>query len=160
MFQFSMLTSALRTAFGHQPVGRPARKRSRGVFIEPVEGRLLLSATLPGSEALFAADSAAAIVVTNKLGYAPGETAVIIGSGFQAGEAVLQVARGDGAVYGGWSVVDGSANDLDGAVNGSIKTSWVLPGDAPGNTFQAQATGAASSLFGQTSFNGDRKSVV
>src|SRR5947207_2133613 len=59
-----------------------ARKRlARRMTVEQLEDRMLLSAT----------------VVTDKLDYAPGQTAIITGSDFQPGEVVqLQVLRTDG----------------------------------------------------------------
>ncbi|MEZ2330092.1 collagen binding domain-containing protein, partial [Mesorhizobium sp. RCC_202] len=43
-----------------------------------------------------------------------------------------------------WTVTDGSAGDLDGVVNGAIKTSWYVNADAAGQAFVLTATDAAT----------------
>src|SRR4051794_21494252 len=76
-----------------------------------------------------------AVVWTDKPAYAPGETAVIKGAGYQPGEAVaLQLTRSDGALYSAAPVTDGGAGDLDGVADGNLTTRWTLPGDSPGFT--------------------------
>src|SRR5215204_3067376 len=85
---------------------RPAR-RFRRSCLEMLEQRQLLAA-----------------VATDMSGYAPGQTAHIFASSFQPGETVqFQVLHNDGTPNTGnghlpWNVVDGSADDLDGLVNG------------------------------------------
>src|SRR5439155_1833845 len=108
------------------------KKRShQRLGIEHLEARMLLSAS----------------VWTDKLDYPPGSTAVINGSGFQAGEVVqLQVLRTDGVpdyAEGNqpWQVRDGDTSfttpykddagmwhypDLDGKVDGNIQTTWYV----------------------------------
>src|SRR5215471_16448888 len=89
-------------------------------------------------------------LTTDKTGYAPTDPAILTGSGFQVGETVdLQVVRGDGTTYTGWSVTDGGAGDLDGVADGNIKTNWSVPMDAPGNSFTATATGESSGSSAQ-----------
>ncbi len=95
-------------------------------------------------------------VTTDLTDYAPDSTAYLTSSGFAAGAAiefqVLHVSgAGEDGVFGtlddvvedlagdghdAWTVVDGSADDLDGMVNGSVMTSWyVNPDDSAGATF-------------------------
>ena len=157
MKPFSKLTQALFTAWGRKPAQRDARPRARGLLVEALEPRLLLSASLPGIDTAANADTGAVVIVivTDKPGYAPGETAFITVTGLQGGEAVnLQVARGAAVSYSPWSVVDGSDDDLDGEVDGSVKTSWAVPVDSPGFTFEATATGALSLLSDDALFEG------
>src|SRR5205823_5651357 len=49
---------------------------------------------------------------------------------------------------------DGGAGDLDGVADGNIKTNWVLPADAPGNSFLVMASGESSHSTAQASFTG------
>ena len=110
-------------------------------------------------------------VTTDLNDYAPGATAFITASGFQAGSAVtfqVQHVNGAGAdgiygtlddevvVLGGaghdpWVVFDGGAGDADGLANGSISTSWyVNPDDSLDETFLLTASGygwTASNTF-------------
>ncbi|HBB31777.1 MAG TPA: hypothetical protein DDZ80_25375 [Cyanobacteria bacterium UBA8803] len=105
-----------------------------------------------------------ATVVTNKIDYHPAETAYITASGFALGETVeFQVLHLDAGADGEfgtsddqtvvtsgeghepWQVQDGSALDLDGVVNGAVKTSWyVNPDDSLNATFLLTATGQSS----------------
>ncbi len=101
-------------------------------------------------------------VTTDLDDYAPGATAYIAASGFQAGSAVtfrVQHVGGPGAdgIYGTlddevvelggaghdpWTIFDGGAGDIDGLANGSIQTSWyVNPDDSLDETFLLTATG-------------------
>src|SRR5881409_1740071 len=101
---------------------KPAMKTS------PPLSRLLLFACACICSQLLSAN--AATVTTDKADYAPGETVNITGSGFEPGETVeLQVLHADGTPSTGadhqlWYVTDGSADDLDGVVDGNIKTTW------------------------------------
>src|SRR5262245_19595389 len=86
----------------------------RRVQLEPLESRTMLTAT----------------VATEKDDYAPGETALISGSGFQIGETIeLTVLHTDetpntGPGHEPWYVVDGGEGDLDGVANGKFQTTW------------------------------------
>ena len=101
-------------------------------------------------------------VTTDLNDYAPGATAYISASGFQAGSAVtfrVQHVSGPGAdgVYGTlddevvvlsgaghdpWTIIDGGSGDADGLANGSIQTSWyVNPDDSLDETFLLTASG-------------------
>lgn len=89
-----------------------------------------------------AAAAADATVSTDKADYAPGETALISGSGFAAGEDVtLQVAHVTGETEAGaghesWTVVADES--------GSISSSWyVNPDDSLGATLLLTAVGAS-----------------
>ncbi|MEY4635247.1 MAG: hypothetical protein RJA55_1045 [Acidobacteriota bacterium] len=89
-----------------------------------------------------AAAAADATVSTDKADYAPGETALISGSGFAAGEDVtLQVAHVTGETEAGaghesWTVVAEES--------GSISSSWyVNPDDSLGATLLLTAVGAS-----------------
>ena len=82
------------------------------------------------------------VVTIDKADYAPGDTVVIEGSGFQPSEIVtLQVLHADGSDQGGeghepWSI---NADSL-----GGIATTWyVNPDDSLGATFQLTVTSAA-----------------
>ena len=120
MSRLSTLAEAIRMSWSSKPAPLSARPKGRGLVIEPVEARLLLSATLPGMESAVELASAPAFVVTDKADYSPGETAVINtfnglaeGSKFQVGEEVrFHVARTDGVqdyAMGNvpWFVTDG-----------------------------------------------------
>src|SRR5262245_44897615 len=117
-------------------------KRLRSFFLERLEDRSLLAS-----------------VTTDKLDYSPGDSALIMASGYQVGEAVqFQVLHTDGTPNTGnghapWTVIDGGANDLDGVANGNIKTSWYVdPDDSAGSSFQLSALGLASSLLATADF--------
>jgi hypothetical protein len=101
----------------------------------------------------------AADVATDKLDYAPGETAVIYATDFLVGEPVkFQVLHNDGTPNTGgghepWQVIDGSANDLDGLRDGNIVTSWyVNPDDSLNSSFELFATGITSGYEATTTF--------
>src|SRR5262245_2243400 len=108
-------------------------------------------------------------VSTDRPDYQPGDTAVFIGANVDAGGAVsfnvdhspnvgpdgiagtaddqlTDELTGTGVV---WTVVDGSAEDLDGAANGIVQTSWSVNQDAANQIFLLSgvnlATGAAAS---------------
>ncbi|MFM2081034.1 MAG: hypothetical protein RLZZ219_1716, partial [Cyanobacteriota bacterium] len=75
-------------------------------------------------------------VSTDKADYAPGQVVIITASGFTPRAAVRFTLRdldedpgadGDADDYGSFLVVDGSAEDLDGEVNGTIVTHWRVP---------------------------------
>src|SRR5258708_2321641 len=84
--------------------------RSLPLTVEQLEARNLLSATL----------------LTDRTAYAPGENAVLSGSGFQPGETIdLQVVPA-AAGQATWRIVDGGAGDADGAADGQFRTSWIL----------------------------------
>lgn len=104
----------------------------------------------------------AATVTTNKNDYAPGETAIITGTGFQAGEVVtLQVVHTDGTeevVNDQYNhiVTDGEGHEpwnVTADANGSISTTWyVHPDDSLGATFLLTAKGGTSGLTAQHIF--------
>lgn len=128
----------------------------RVALLEPLEPRLLLAAS----------------VITDRLDYAPGATAIVSGSGFTPGETVqLQVLLADGTPGLGsnpWQVEDGDnsftdpyqdANDiwhypdLDGQVDGNLQTTWyVNAADETNATMQLRATGLSSGELAQTTF--------
>src|SRR5438128_2638042 len=100
---------------------QPARRVKKPLWgvrlhLEELESRVVPSATL----------------LTNKVGFAPAETAVITGSGFQPGETIdlTVVNQTTGATYTAWSVTDGGTGDKDGLADGNVVTSWLLPDDA------------------------------
>ncbi|MFN5220772.1 MAG: hypothetical protein ACK5FE_07690, partial [Cyanobacteriota bacterium] len=81
-------------------------------------------------------------VITDKLDYRPGETAMITASGFQPGETItFSIADdpqdhgddGDADLYQPFSVKDGGAGDLDGKANGQVVTTWFVPTDDDGS---------------------------
>ena len=116
--------------------------KRRQLFLERLEERSLLAS-----------------VMTDKLDYAPAETALITASGFQSGESVqFQVLHNDGTpntVNGHfpWTVTDGSAADLDGAVNGNIRSCWYVdPDDSAFSSFSITANGLLSGLSASTTF--------
>ncbi|MFE3867087.1 MBG domain-containing protein [Flavobacterium sp. LS2P90] len=97
-----------------------------------------------------------ATVSTDLLDYPPGSTAIITGSGFQAGETVILLVEHVGEEPMGtdpqyhqpWIVV---ANSI-----GNIATSWYVPtveeGDALGATFLLTADGMTSLLHAEATF--------
>ncbi len=81
-------------------------------------------------------------VITDKLDYRPGETAMITASGFRPGETITFTIAddpqdpgddGDADLYQPFSVKDGGAGDLDGIANGQVVTSWFVPTDDDGS---------------------------
>ena len=103
-----------------------------------------------------------AVVATDHVDYAPGSTAHIFASDFQAGEAVqFQVLHNDGTPNTGnghtpWTVVDGGADDLDGLMNGNIHTTWYVdPDDSAGSSFELTASGLTSGEFANAFFTDD-----
>ncbi len=131
------------------------------IFTFPRDGmnslilRLLLIAAF-ASLAMMA--QAQATVQTDQLDYAPGSTAIITGSGFQAGETVtLQVLHID-------SGVDSLGTDpqyhqpwtVEADVDGNFTTSWHVPtmeeGDALGATLLLTADGQTSMLHAEWTF--------
>jgi hypothetical protein len=127
---------------GNKKLASTSRKLKRRAF-EPLEERMVLSAN----------------VITDRLDYQPGDTAQIIASGYQPGEAVqFQVLHNDGTPNTGnghlpWTVVDGSNNDLDGKVDGNIRTTWYVDSDdSAGSSFDLTAQGQATGLSSFTTF--------
>src|SRR5207247_323347 len=107
-----------------------------------------------GSSADVSVNGLTTWVLVDPNDYTPGEDAQISAGGFQAGEAVdFQVNnQTNGNTYTGWSVADGSADDLDGAVDGHIQTTWLVPDDALNSTLGLTATGETSSLTAENTF--------
>ena len=100
-----------------------------------------------------------ATVTTDKQDYPPGSTATITGENFEPGETVeLQVLHNDGTPNTGgghepWQVTDGGAGDLDGAVNGTIISTWfVNPDDSLDSSFDLTAIGLNSGRFATHQF--------
>src|SRR5262245_16036961 len=99
---------------------------------------------------------------TDKLDYAPGETAFINGSGYAIGESVrLEVTRSDGTLQGSpdnpWTIVDGGAGDLDGVADGNFQTTWyVEPEFATNQTLIATARGLSSGETASATFTDSR----
>ena len=102
-------------------------------------------------------------VATDQADYQPGETAIFTASNLAEGTSVAfrvaHVLPGRDGLYGTrddrfaydldgtgpkWSVTDGSAADLDGALNGVVVTSWFVNDDALGQTFRVSAIDAAT----------------
>ncbi|MDB6018143.1 MAG: hypothetical protein JWR19_2632 [Pedosphaera sp.] len=89
-------------------------------------------------------------VVTDQSDYAPGSTATISGSGFQAGEVVqLQVLRTDipdpdGPEHQPWQV---TADE-----NGNFEATWYVTPDEAGASLELTATGLTSGLVAQADF--------
>src|SRR4051794_38884220 len=146
----TLLTSRTPGSRRRRRQAAPRKWAARSVLgLEQLEARTLLSAS----------------VWLNKPDYIPGSTAVINGSGFQAGETVqLQVVRTDGQPdYPGgnlpWQVKDGDASfttpykdasgmwhypDLDGQTDGKIQTTWFVESQYEGASLQLTATGQTS----------------
>src|SRR5205823_6138427 len=128
----TLLTSPATCSRRRRRQAAPRKWTARSVLgVEQLEARTLLSAS----------------VWVDKPDYVPGSTAIINGSGFQAGEVVqLQVVRTDGQPdYPSgnlpWQVKEGDATfttsymdaagrwhapDLDGKVDGNIQTTWYV----------------------------------
>ena len=111
--------------------------------LEPLEERRLLSVN----------------VVTDLPDYYPGATAHIFASGYQVGEAVqFQVLHTDGTPNTGgghepWVVADGGFDDLDGAVDGNVHTTWYVdPDDSLNSIFELTAVGLSSNEVAVTTF--------
>ena len=157
--RLSTLSSAIFKGWAQQPARRPSRPATRGLQLEAVESRLLLSA----------------VVATDLPDYAPGDTALIsayndnstTSSDFAAGELVkFQVVRTDGIEdfpSGNlpWFVRDGQAEhledsdgdgsldllvkgDSDGVENGAVGSSWFVEGQYAGATLRLTAQGQTS----------------
>ena len=92
-----------------------------------------------------------ATVTTDLADYPPGSTATITGENFDLGETIeLQVLHTDGTPNTGgghepWLVTDGGKGDLDGIVDGNLRTEWyVNPDDSLNSTFELTAVGQTS----------------
>ncbi|MEB3312151.1 MAG: hypothetical protein VKJ02_18140 [Snowella sp.] len=86
-------------------------------------------------------DSTVYTVITDKLDYAPGETATITASGFEVGSTIKFEIQddptdpgddGEADVYPSFSITDGGEGDLDGVANGQVVTTWFVPTDNNG----------------------------
>src|SRR5438128_7160795 len=136
---------------------RPMHNPNRPTCNTNLLARLLVLACVCLCSQLLSAN--AATVMTDKADYAPGTTAYITAGGFQAGETVsFQVLHADGTPSTGldhepWYVTDGSADDLDGVMDGNIKTTWhVCEDDCVGSTLELTAIGQTSGLVAKTQF--------
>ncbi|RKX23127.1 MAG: hypothetical protein DRP51_01225, partial [Candidatus Zixiibacteriota bacterium] len=87
---------------------------------------------------------------TDRADYPPGDSVVIIGVAFQAGETVMvQVTHLDGdtpdlPVYDPW--------DVESDTYGDFETFWIVPDTALGETLLVTATGQSSGLVATTTF--------
>ena len=128
--------------FGRRRSSRSRLRTTNRTAAEILEFRTLLSAA----------------IVTDLLDYMPGETAAITASGFAVGETVqFQVTRTDGIQdYPSgnlpWQVTDGSAQDLDGIVNGNISTTWFVEDQYAGASMLLSATGLSSDEIATEAF--------
>ncbi|HEY7312352.1 MAG TPA: Ig-like domain repeat protein, partial [Gemmataceae bacterium] len=112
--------------------------------VNATPGPNVIAFALPGTGGQFATS-----VQTDKLDYSPGQTAIITGSGFQAGESVdLQVVNTATGTPAGnpptWTVVADT--------NGNIQTSWTCTSDLLGDTLQLSATGESSGRTASETF--------
>src|SRR5216117_2271329 len=96
------------------------------------------------------ASANAQTLTSNQFGYAPGETAYLSGTGFQASEVVtLQVVNANGSP---------NSNDAPWAVtadaSGNFSATWVVPADssALNQLLLATADGQSSALHAECSF--------
>lgn len=100
----------------------------------------------------------AALLGTDLLDYAPGSTAFISGSGFQAGETIqIEIVHADTGVdavgSNPYQITDGGAGDLDQKVDGNFTAAWFVdPVDSIGATLVATATGLSSGETATTIF--------
>src|SRR5437773_8614251 len=122
-----------------RPITCGLTRRSRKV--------LIIIAMILSISAAFAANSAqAATVETDKLDYAPGETVVVTGSGWQAAETVtllfheVPTLSADVTVYA-------TADDA-----GNIVALYTIEPQDAGVTYTLTATGNSSGLTAQTVF--------
>src|SRR5438874_6171470 len=134
-FRTSLWRLARTSGRGRALCWAPLRKRVRRTLgLELLEDR-----TLP-----------AAWVATDKSDYAPGETVLIRGGEFGALEDVrLQVLHAEGRPntgdpYQPWQVTADPT--------GGFSSTWVVPDDAAGSTFQLTAAGLTSGEAAQTTF--------
>lgn len=98
-------------------------------------------------------------VTTDKDDYQPSETAIITATGYKLGESVqfhvlhIDDVPNTGEGHDPWVVTDGGSGDLDGAVDGNIRTTWfVSPDDSLGSSFGLTATGLASGYIAEAYF--------
>ena len=119
------------------------------IFTFPREGmnslilRLVLIAAFAGMAMMAQAQ---ATVQTDSLDYAPGETALITGSGFQPGETVTLLVEHVGEEPTGTDPQYHKPWDVVADGDGNITSSWDVPtdGDALGATFLLTADGQSS----------------
>ena len=107
-----------------------------------------------------------ATVTTDLDDYAPGSTATITGENFEPGETVeLEILHTDdtpntGGGHDPWQVTDGSEDDLDGKINGTIITTWfVNPDDSGGSAFELTAAGLNSDKLATHNFTDSEPAV-
>ncbi|MBR0875610.1 hypothetical protein JQ633_35015, partial [Bradyrhizobium tropiciagri] len=110
-------------------------------------------------------------VSTDQPDYSPGAIASITANGIEPGAtvqfSVAHVDPGPDGLYGTaddkltydlsgttepWTATDGGFGDLDGVVNGVIKTAWNVGLDAAGQSFMLSATNSAAGLISTTAF--------
>src|SRR5262245_49161405 len=161
----TLLTSPATGSWRRRRQAAPRKWTPRSVLgVEQLEARTLLSAS----------------VWVDKPDYVPGSTAMINGSGFQAGEVVqLQVVRTDGQPdYPSgnlpWQVKDGDASfitpykdasgmwhfpDLDGKVDGNIQTTWYVESQYAGASLELTATGQTSGAVATADFTDSANKV-
>src|SRR5262245_1929127 len=109
-----------------------------------------------------------ATVWTDKLDYAPGSTAQILGDGWQLGETVqLQVLRthqpGTPGLPGSspWFVTAGGAGDLDLKRDGKIESNWYVDPIYTGATLELTASGDMGSVADPWVFtDGNAKAAI
>lgn len=101
-------------------------------------------------------------VATDKDDYQPGETAVITATGFDEGETVVfQVLHTDdipntGEGHEPWQVTDGGEADLDGEIDGNVRTDWLVSeDDSLDSTFEVTASGLTSGEVATAQFTDD-----
>src|SRR5688572_5127122 len=139
----SSLSSTVRAHQTKLQRQRKARESfMRAIAIEMLEQRQLLSS-----------------VLTDQSDYRPGSTALINASDFQAGETIsFHIDRTDGVPIEAppaiidWQVTDGSAQDLDGQVDGTVWTTWYVDAQFEGASLLASAAGDLSGLTAETAF--------
>ncbi|AMN43730.1 MSCRAMM family protein [Rhodoplanes sp. Z2-YC6860] len=99
------------------------------------------------------------VVSTDQTDYAPQSTATITAQGVTPGATVeflvTDTNPADGVTSGTdqpWTVTDGGAGDLNGAVDGTIVTSWSVNQDAANQAFVLTATDQTSGQTATASF--------
>jgi hypothetical protein len=139
-----------RLFFASRPRRRPGHGFTKGrkLRLEGLEQRQMLSITLG----------------TDQLDYAPGATAYITAAELDLGETVEFQITSDtpGPGQDPWQVTDGSADDLDQALNGAILTSWLVDPDGAyiGSTLVARATALGSGETATAMFSDSVTNVV
>src|SRR6185436_5352875 len=134
---------------------RLRRRRGRDITMSTLRRFGIQSLTLLAVIALGAGTTrtqSSASLLSDRASYAPGDTAILTGAGFQAFEPILLTISIDQPVTGA-HIGDSSLEPFDTDAAGGFVTEYTVPADASGMTIWARAVGATSGASSTTVLN-------